>query len=54
VCSDVEHTWDLVNVCAKQIESDFFLSAYRDAFVEVCREIILEKLILLSSKINLK
>lgn len=53
VCSDIEHTWELVIVCAKQMETDFFLSGYKDAFIEICREIILEKIILLSSKINL-
>ncbi len=54
VCADIQSTWELVNICATEMEKDFFLCVYKDSFVEACREIIIEKMILLGSKIDLK
>lgn len=54
ICSDVEKTWNLINLCSENMQKDFYMKNLLDLFVENCKEIILDNMILLNSKINLK
>merc|ERR1712032_347688 len=49
---DIEKSWELVNNCISFMKKDFFLSKYIDKFTDMCRDLILEKIILLNKRIS--
>jgi hypothetical protein len=51
---DVEVTWNFVNNCISDMKKDFFLSNYVEKFLSLCKDLILERYILLNKRINFK
>lgn len=49
---DIEKTWELVNKCISLMKKDFFLSKYIEKFTDVCKDLIIEKIILLNKRIS--
>lgn len=48
---DVENTWELVNKCVNFMKKDYFLNAYVQKFIDVCSDLILERVILVQNRI---
>lgn len=51
---DIKTTWDLVQKCSEEIANDYFLANYIKEFKDICKDFIIEKIILLNRKVKIE